>query len=100
MHQVNTKEMAGVPVLSKTGSPLGKVASFDLDPLTGRLMTMRVKTKGLMAGMIADELMISWDAIVEMDQKKVVVIDQAVSAGSHVAASAVRAPNPAGPAVA
>lgn len=75
---VNTKEMAGVPVETRSAQPVGKVASFDLDSETGRLTTLRVKTRGLLPGFLSDELLIAWNAIIELGPTRVVVADAAV----------------------
>ena len=83
---VNTKEMAGVPVETRSGQPVGKVASFDLEKTTGHLVTLQVKPLGLVAGLTHEHLMIPWSAIVEMSQKKVVIADAAVMAGTEALA--------------
>ena len=74
----NSKQMAGVPVLTRSGRSLGKAASFDFDRATGRLAAMRVKTRGLVPGLLADELVIPWAAIVEVTEKQITVQDAAI----------------------
>ena len=75
---VNTKKMMGAEVKTKSGHKIGKVASFNLDPTTGHLLTVEVKPHGLMAGLTADTLLISWDAILEMTEESVTVSDASV----------------------
>lgn len=87
---VNSKEMGGVQVETRSGMTVGKVASFDLDGATGRLVSMRVKSRGL-AAVMADELIVSWDAIVEITPEKVVVMDGWRPVGSEALAQAVPA---------
>ncbi|MSR85156.1 PRC-barrel domain containing protein [Candidatus Uhrbacteria bacterium] len=76
---VNTKEMTGVPVETRSGRAVGKVASFELDAATGRLVHLCVKSRGLMSG----ALLISWDAIIELSPEKVIVADTAVPVGAE-----------------
>lgn len=75
---VNTKEMVGVPVKTKSEQAVGKVASFDVDANTGRIAVMRVKTRGLLPGLLSDELLIEWNAIIELNTERAVVMDAAV----------------------
>ncbi|MFA6429621.1 MAG: PRC-barrel domain-containing protein [Patescibacteria group bacterium] len=76
---LNSSEMRGVRVETRSGQPLGKVASFDMDAMTGRLVAMRVKAKGLIPGLMEDELSVAWDAIIELLPQKVVVADSTVT---------------------
>lgn len=85
---VNTKAMVGVPVVTRAGTSVGKVASFDLDTQSGRLATLHVKTRGLVRGLMDDELLISWEAIVEMTPEQVVVTERVVKAPVEALAKA------------
>lgn len=67
--------MKGVKVETRSAQSVGRVASFDLDAATGRLVVMRVKAGGLIPGLLDDELAIPWDAIIEMSPSCVVVAD-------------------------
>ncbi|MDO8584301.1 MAG: PRC-barrel domain-containing protein [bacterium] len=78
---VNTKTMVNVPVQTRSGTAVGKVASFNLDQTTGHLVTLEVKTAGLVAG-FGPHLIVPWDAIVEMNEKLVVIADQMVKVTS------------------
>ena len=93
MH-LNTKDMMGVGVETRSGRRVGKVASFDLDQATGRLVTLQVKPHGLVAGLTSENLIIPWDAIVELSYERVVIADAVVPAGSSVIAQANTAPSP------
>jgi sporulation protein YlmC with PRC-barrel domain len=93
---VNTKDMIGVPVHTKSGEHVGKVANFDLDVLTGHLQTMHVKTKGIMAGVMSEDIMVPWDAIIEMSAEKVVVRDGVVPIKGGALADGLAVPS-AGP---
>jgi len=52
--KVNSKEMAGVPVETRSGWPVGRVASFDFDADSGHLQTLRVKPSGLVANLLGE----------------------------------------------
>ncbi|MDO8617781.1 MAG: PRC-barrel domain-containing protein [Candidatus Uhrbacteria bacterium] len=78
----NTKDMIGIPVETRSGERIGKVASFDLDDATGRLISIRVKSRGLVSGLMANELIVSWDAVIELTSSKVVIADGAVKIGA------------------
>lgn len=91
---VNTKEMVGVAVQTKSKQTVGKVASFDLDADTGRAVVMRVKTRGLLPGLLSDELLIEWNAIVELSAERVVIADAAVKQ-THEAMARAPSPSPA-----
>ncbi|PIP60388.1 hypothetical protein COX00_03635 [Candidatus Uhrbacteria bacterium CG22_combo_CG10-13_8_21_14_all_47_17] len=86
--KVNSKEMAGVPVETRSGWPVGRVASFDFDADSGHLQTLRVKPSGLVANLLGEELLVSWDAIVSMSFKKVVITDASVPERARAIAKA------------
>ncbi len=72
--------MVGVPVETRSGSPIGKVASFDFEQATGRLFNMNVHTRSLG---LAKDLIIPWDAVLEITPKKVIIADGEAPAGSR-----------------
>ncbi len=92
---VNTKDMVGVPVETRSGQPVGKVASFDLEQTTGHLVTLQVKPLGLVAGLTHEHVIVPWNAIVEMGPQKVVIADGAVNAAETLAqANPMATPTP------
>lgn len=82
---LNTKEMAGVSVETRDGIVVGKVASFNLDASTGRLASILVHAPGIVSGLFRGELLISWDAILEITTERVLVMDAAVKATARLA---------------
>lgn len=68
---LNTKQFIGLPVVTRSEQKVGKVASFDVDSLTGRLITLYVAPSGLVARLRVEELLVSWDAIVEITADRV-----------------------------
>ncbi len=91
---VNTKDMVGVLVETRSGQGVGKVASFDLEKTTGHLVNIQVKPLGLVAGLTHEHLMVPWSAVVEMTQEKVVIADAVVSVGAEARAQASPTPTP------
>jgi len=85
---LNTQEMRGVRVETRSGQAVGKVASFDLDAATGRLLVLHVKVSGFIPGLLNDELGVSWDAIIEMTPLKVVIADNVAPATAKALAQA------------
>lgn len=86
--------MTGVMVETRSGRRVGKVASFDLDGATGRLVTLQVKPHGLVAGLTSENLIIPWEAIVDMSYERVLIADAVVPAGSSAIAQANTVPSP------
>ncbi len=76
---INTKALVGIRVMTRSGRFIGKVASFDFEQETGRMAYMHVKAKGLVQGLIGDELLISWSQIIEITADLVIVADGAIS---------------------
>ncbi len=84
---LNTKDMMGVSVVTRLGQAVGKVTSFDLDAVTGRMMRLHVKTGGLVSGLLQSELCVAASSVISMSLESVVIADAAVSAEEHVSAT-------------
>ncbi len=97
---LNSKSLSGLPVRTRAGQAVGKAASADFDSDTGRLSTIRVKTRGLVPGLMDNELSIAWDQIVEITEKEIVVKDGTVPIGSRAMAATSPAVSGAGSALA
>lgn len=80
---LNTKDMVGVPVVTRSHQAIGKVASYDLDAVTGQMVRMHVKTGGLVAGLLRNELYVAAASIVSMSLEEVVITDNAASEEEH-----------------
>ena len=93
---VNSKKLTGLRVVTKSAAVLGRVASLDIDSESGRIETFRVRTRGLVAGLLEGELMVHWSQVVEMTEKELVVSDAAIPAGARIAAHASGASSGAG----
>lgn len=91
---LSLKKLVGKPVVTRSGQLVGKVAGFEIDTLTGRIATMQVKSSGLVARLSEDVLIVSWDAIVEMTEKRVTIIDSVVQNPITLMSAAGMTPNP------
>jgi sporulation protein YlmC with PRC-barrel domain len=85
--RINSKQLTNLPVITKSGQDLGKVGNFDIDSDSGRLMTIHVKTRGLVKGLLDTDLLVDWSQIVTIDEDKVVVSDASVPGGVKALAS-------------
>ncbi len=77
---LNIKQLIGLPVFTRSEERVGKVASFDVDLLTGRLVVLYVTPLGLVARLRVEELLVSWEAIVEITEERVVIADSVIQA--------------------
>lgn len=87
MAMFNSKRLSGIPVATRDGRTLGRVSSMDFDSDTGHLAALRVST-GFVKGLLHDELAISWNQVVEIQEDVVIVSDNAVPAGFAAVATA------------
>ncbi len=78
---INSKDIAGIPVYTKLGLPLGKCSSLDFEADTGRLESIRIKS-----GVLTEEHVISWASIIELSPEKIIVADGIIPAASSVLA--------------
>ena len=76
--KLNSKSMHGLPVFTEQGISVGKLASFDINAETGKLAGLRVSHRGILSGLLADELIVPWNAIVEMNNERIVIQDTAI----------------------
>lgn len=81
MH-VRQKKLLGIPVRTRSGQPVGKLADVELDTDTGRLDAIVVRTGGFIPGLIPRDLMVAWTQVVSLDDKEAVVADGTVPVGS------------------
>lgn len=85
---INTKDLIGLGVQTRSGIAIGKVASFDVDGDTGRITTFHVKPGNLVTGLLADDLLVSWASVLELTPKMLIVADTTVPVGAKVLAKA------------
>ncbi|OGY91081.1 MAG: hypothetical protein A3H70_04280 [Candidatus Komeilibacteria bacterium RIFCSPLOWO2_02_FULL_48_11] len=73
------KQIIGLPVATKSGERLGKVASFNLESGSQTVHQYQVGSLGL-GKLFAKDLIIHRDQVVSIDDKKMLVDDLVVSA--------------------
>jgi sporulation protein YlmC with PRC-barrel domain len=88
--RINTKQFFGLPVETEGGAPVGKASSADFETESGRMTELHVKTRGVIPGLMNEELMIGWSQIVEITAERVVVADASVPEGARAFADASR----------
>lgn len=86
--RINSKQLIGLPVVTKGGINLGKVHSLDIDTENGRIAVFRVKTGNLVKGLLEDDALVDWSQVVEMTKDQLIVSDAAVPNAERVLASA------------
>lgn len=86
--RLNSKAFAGTPVQTRSGQTLGKVASVNFDSESGRLAGICVKTRGLVPGLLDQELFVAWDQIIEITATAVIVQEGTIPVGARALASA------------
>ena len=84
---LSSKQLVGLPVVTRGGMVVGKVAGFKLETDTGRLASLHVKARGLVPGLLDQELVIGWNEIIELSDNQVVVKDGSVPVGGRVLAA-------------
>jgi len=83
---LNSRSLVGTPVRTRSGTPVGKLASLDFEADTGRLAVLRVRVRGMVPGLLDDEALVAWSQVVSLDEREIVVDDAAVTVGSSVLA--------------
>lgn len=85
---IGLKDLVGLAVRTRSGTAAGKLASFDVDADTGRISLFRVKSGGLVAGLLGDELLVPWSSVIELTPDALIVADAAVPVGAAALAKA------------
>lgn len=68
------KQIIGLPVETKSGERLGKIASFNLDSASQTIYQYQVNPLGL-SNLFAKELLIHRHQVISLDDKKMIVDD-------------------------
>lgn len=72
--KIQNNDLINLPVYTKGGKHLGKVASFEIDVDTGKIENFHVKT-GLIEGLWHEQLIIHHSQVVEITSEKMIVED-------------------------
>lgn len=74
------KKVCGLPVKTRANILIGTISDVEVDADTGRIEQFLVHTKGMVSGLFAKRLMISWAQIVRLTESELVVEDSVASA--------------------
>ena len=72
---LDDKTLLKLPVETKSGAALGRVAGFELDAETHAILRYRVRPKGLAAQLLKKPLLVAREQVLSIDAVKMVVDD-------------------------
>lgn len=78
---MTNKEIINLRVETKNGQNVGRVVEFEVDSLTGKITSYRVKSNNVIKGLFKDELIINQSQVISLSKEKMVVEDGAVGVG-------------------
>lgn len=81
MH-ASQRRLVGLPVRTRSGHPLGKIADFIIDTDTGRIAFLAVRARGFIPGLMDQELRIAWAQVISLSDTEAVVADGSVPSGA------------------
>lgn len=64
--------------MTRAEQELGTLQSLEIDTDTGRVARLVVRPVGLVRGLVAHELVIPWEEVIEWTDKRIVVTDACV----------------------
>jgi uncharacterized protein YrrD len=70
--------LINLSVETESGNALGAVSGVDIETEAHAIKSYRVKSKGIIKGLLNDELLISSTQVISIDKDKMVVDDNAV----------------------
>jgi sporulation protein YlmC with PRC-barrel domain len=83
---INSKQLMNLPVLTKSGIKVGRLASLDIDADSGKLTAIRVRIPGAVPHLMDREIIVNWPQIVSLSEKEAVIADAVVPVGSKLLA--------------
>lgn len=84
--KLNSRDLHGAPVFTEQGISVGKVASFEMHGESGKFAGIFVSHKGLISGLLSDEIYVPWNQIVKITKEQVVIKDLAIPAEARTIA--------------
>lgn len=75
MSYIDDKTLLKLPVVTKSGVALGKVAGFEFDVDAQAVLRYLVRPKGLAARMLKHPLRVAREQVISIDDEKMVVED-------------------------
>ena len=80
---VSWEKLINLPVQTKNGQDIGRLTGFDIDGGMHEIKTYRVRSKGLIKGLLQNELMISKEQVVSLDDERMIVYDAVLEQGAR-----------------
>lgn len=75
---ISSRKLIGLPVVTRSRQPVGKVAEIEIDTDTGRLQTLIVHTRKFLLGLLHPNLRVAWNQVISITDQEVVIVDGAV----------------------
>jgi sporulation protein YlmC with PRC-barrel domain len=72
---IDDETLLKLPVQTKSGTPLGRVAGFDFDVEAHAVLRYRVRPKGLAARLLKSPMLVAREQVLSIDAEKMVVDD-------------------------
>ena len=69
------EKLINLPVQTKSGQSIGLLTGFDIDGQSHEIKTYRVRNKSLIKGLLQNELMISKEQVISLDNERMIVHD-------------------------
>lgn len=76
------EKLINLSVQTKSGERLGTLIGFDIDVQTHEIKAYRVKSRGLIKGLLRNELVISREQVISINDERMVVYDAVVGEGA------------------
>jgi len=84
--QIRPRKLIGIPVKTRAGQLLGKLADVLVETNTGRVEFLLVRTGMAIPGLSRDELRIAWSQVISLSEKEAIVADATIPVGSRMLA--------------
>lgn len=82
---LNSKALTNIPVRTKSGMAVGRLASLDVDADSGRLQAIRVRVPGVVPHLLDDEVAVPWAQIISISEEEAIISDATVPVGTWLA---------------
>ena len=79
------EKLNNLPVETRSGQGIGRVYGLDVETESSLVKNYRVKSKGIIKGFLASELLISRDEVISISEDKMIVDDAVIAEKSGVA---------------
>ncbi len=80
--RLRPRKLIGIPVRTRSGQAVGKLADVLVETDTGRVEFLLVRTGMAIPGLPHEELQIAWSQVISLSEKEAIVADGTVPIGS------------------